>query len=98
MTCSVGWLIWDLTSHQQLRSYGCDKVSSIGLKKINIFGGKLKVQVFLGMPDMTGIFGGWSVNLSNFLGLRVEAGASPMYPQKMRVPPPPPSGLILSPG
>ena len=42
------------------------------------------------MPDRTGIFGGWSVNLSNFLGLGVAAGASPMYPQKMRVPPPPP--------
>ena len=39
------------------------------------------------MPDRTGIFLGWSANLSNFLGLRVEAGASPMYPQKMRVPP-----------
>ena len=25
VTCSVVWLIWDLTSHQQLRSYGCDK-------------------------------------------------------------------------
>ena len=23
VTCSVGWLIWNLTSHQQLRSYGC---------------------------------------------------------------------------
>ena len=44
------------------------------------------------MPDRTGIFGGWSANLSNFLGLGVEAGASPMYPQKMRVPPPPPPG------
>ena len=42
------------------------------------------------MPDRTGIFWGWSANLSNFLGLGVEAGASPMYPQKMRVPPPPP--------
>ena len=45
------------------------------------------------MPDRTCIFLGWSVNLSNFLGLGVEAGASPMYPQKMRVPPlgmPPP--------
>ena len=42
------------------------------------------------MPDRTGIFLGWSANLSNFLGLGVEAGASPMYPQKMRVPPPPP--------
>ena len=41
------------------------------------------------MPDRTGIFLGWPVNLSNFLGLGVEAGASPMYPQKMRVPPPP---------
>ena len=46
------------------------------------------------MPDIyrTGIFflggGGWSENLSNFLGLVVEAGASPMYPQKMRVPSP----------
>ena len=40
------------------------------------------------MPDRTGIFLGWSANLSNFLGLGVEAGASPMYPQKMRVPPP----------
>ena len=39
------------------------------------------------MPDRTGIFLGWSANLSNFLGLWVEAGASPMYPQKMRVPP-----------
>ena len=39
------------------------------------------------MPDRTGIFFGWSVNLCNFLGLGVEAGASPMYPQKMRVPP-----------
>ena len=39
------------------------------------------------MPDRTGIFLGWSVNLSNFLGLGVEAGALPMYPQKMRVPP-----------
>ena len=39
------------------------------------------------MPDRTGIFLGWSANLSNFLGLGVEAGASPMYPQKMRVPP-----------
>ena len=57
--------------------------------------GKLKVQV---LPDRTGIFffffffgggGGWSANLSNFLGLGVEAGASSMYPQKMRVPPPP---------
>ena len=47
------------------------------------------------MPDRTGIFLGWSANLSNFLGLGVEAGASPMYPQKMRVPPPP-LGLILS--
>ena len=37
------------------------------------------------MPDRTGIFLGWSANLSNFLGLGVEAGASPMYPQKMRV-------------
>ena len=35
VTCSVGWLIWDLTSHQQLRSYGCDKISSIGIKKMN---------------------------------------------------------------
>ena len=34
------------------------------------------------MPDRTGIFLGWSANLSNFLGLGVEAGASPMYPQK----------------
>ena len=41
------------------------------------------------MPDRTGIFLGWSANLSNSLGLGVEAGASPMYPQKMRVPPPP---------
>ena len=39
------------------------------------------------MPDRTGIFLGWSANLSNFFGLGVEAGASPMYPQKMRVPP-----------
>ena len=39
------------------------------------------------MPDRTGIFLGWSANLSNFLGLGVEAGASPMYPQKMRVHP-----------
>ena len=39
------------------------------------------------MPDRTGIILGWSANLSNFLGLGVEAGASPMYPQKMRVPP-----------
>ena len=39
------------------------------------------------MPDRPGIFLGWSANLSNFLGLGVEAGASPMYPQKMRVPP-----------
>ena len=39
------------------------------------------------MPDRTGIFLGWSANFSNFLGLGVEAGASPMYPQKMRVPP-----------
>ena len=39
------------------------------------------------MPDRTGIFLGWSANLSNFLGLGVEAGALPMYPQKMRVPP-----------
>ena len=39
------------------------------------------------MPERTGIFLGWSVNLSNFLGLGVEAGASPMYPQTMRVPP-----------
>ena len=39
------------------------------------------------MPDRTGIFLGWSANLSNFLGLGVEAGASPMYPKKMRVPP-----------
>ena len=47
------------------------------------FLGKLKVQVFFfGMPDRTCIFGGWSVYLSNFLGLGVEAGASPMYPQK----------------
>ena len=30
---------------------------------------------------------GWTENLSKFLGLGVEAGASPMYPQKMRVPP-----------
>ena len=35
VTCSVGWLNWDLTSHQQLRSYGCDKMSSIGIKKTN---------------------------------------------------------------
>ena len=42
------------------------------------------------MPDRTGIFLGWSANLGNFLGLGVEAGASPMYPQNMRVPPPPP--------
>ena len=34
-------------------------------------------------------FWGWSVNLSNFLGLGVEGGASPMYPQKVRVPPSP---------
>ena len=39
------------------------------------------------MPDKTGIFLGWSANLSIFWGLGVEAGASPMYPQKMRVPP-----------
>ena len=39
------------------------------------------------MPDRTGIFWGWSANLGNFLGLGVEAGASPMYPQNMRVPP-----------
>ena len=39
------------------------------------------------MPDRTGIFFGWSVNFSNFLGLGVEAGASPMYPQKITVPP-----------
>ena len=45
------------------------------------------------MPDRTGIFLGWSANLSNFLGLGVEAGASPMYPQKMRVPPP--LGVII---
>ena len=37
------------------------------------------------MADRTGIFWGWSVNLSNVLGLGVEAGASSMYPQKMRV-------------
>ena len=55
---------------------------------MNNFWGKLKVQVFfLSMPDRTSIFFGWSVNLSNFLSLWVEAGASPMYPQKMRVPP-----------
>ena len=50
------------------------------------------------MPDRTGNFFGWSVNLSNFLGLGKEAGASPMYPQKMRVPPPPGLGpfIILS--
>ena len=42
------------------------------------------------MPDRTGIFFVlWSVNLSIFLGLGVEAGASPMYPQKITVPPPP---------
>ena len=29
VTCSVGWLIWDLTS------YGCDKISSICIKKMN---------------------------------------------------------------
>ena len=46
------------------------------------------------MPDRTGIFLGWSENLSNFLGLGVEAGASPMYPQKMRVPP---LGVFMSP-
>ena len=39
------------------------------------------------MPDRTGMFFWWSVNLSNFLGFGVEAGASPMYPQKMRVHP-----------
>ena len=39
------------------------------------------------MPDRTVIFLGWSANLSNFLGLGLEAGASPMYPQKVRVPP-----------
>ena len=39
------------------------------------------------MPDRTGIFLGWSANLGNFLGLGVKAGASPMYPQNMRVPP-----------
>ena len=57
-----------------------------------IFLGKLKVQVFLGMPDRTGIFFffEWSVNLSNFLGLGVEAGASPMYPQKNESTPAPP--------
>ena len=52
--------------------------------------------MFLGMPDRTGIFWGWSVNLSNFLGLGVEAGASPMYPQTMRVPPPGSECLHLS--
>ena len=44
------------------------------------------------MPDRTGIFffGGGGVvskSISIFLGLGVEAGASPMYPQTMRVPP-----------
>ena len=39
------------------------------------------------MPDRTVIFLGWSANLSNFMGLGLEAGASPMYPQKVRVPP-----------
>ena len=46
VTCSLGWLNWDLTSHQQLRSYGYDKISSIGIKRLIIFLGKLKVQVF----------------------------------------------------
>ena len=51
------------------------------------------------MPDRIGIFLGWSVNLSNFLGLGVEAGASPMYPQKMRVPPlGSDDGFFLEPG
>ena len=47
----------------------------------------LKVQVFFWVC-LIGLvfFWGWSVNLSNFLGLGVEAGASPMYPQKVRVP------------
>ena len=40
------------------------------------------------MPDRSVIFLGWSANLSNFMGLGLEAGASPMYPQKVRVPPP----------
>ena len=31
---------------------------------------------------------GWSANLTNVLGLGVEARVSPMYRQKMRVPPP----------
>ena len=41
------------------------------------------------MPDRTGIFLGWSVNLSYFLGLGVKAGASPMYPQKKNESTPP---------
>ena len=45
------------------------------------------------MPDRTGIFLGWSANLSNFLGLGVEAGASPMYPQKNESTPHPPGKI-----
>ena len=54
-----------------------------------IFWGKLKVQVFFWVCLIGLVFFlGWSANLSNFLGLGVEAGTLPMYPQKMRVPPP----------
>ena len=53
----------------------------------NFLGLAKSSSIFLGMPDRTGNFWGWSANLSNFLGLGVEAGTLPMYPQKMRVPP-----------
>ena len=54
----------------------------------NFLGYAKSSSIFLGVPDRTDIFLGWSANLSNFLGLGVEAGASPMYPQKNESTPP----------
>ena len=56
-------------------------------------GGTLKFSVYIGEADF---FGVKILNFRIFLGFGVEAGASPMYPQKMRVtPPPPPPGRCM---
>ena len=48
----------------------------------DIFFGLLKFQIFLGMLEISDIFGGWAVG----------AGPEPTYEEIMRVPPPPPPG------
>ena len=49
-----------------------------------IFFGLLKFQIFFGVLEIPGIFGG-----------ELDAGSEPKYEEKMRVPPPPPGSLGL---